>query len=109
MGGRAWYDMAYKARLRPSATAGQPSLRQGLPSRSWRARKARLRPSGYDGAAFATIGLAQPKLADSQSPPSPFGLWRSSLRYDRACPAEAGGLTKPAFALRAMAGQPSLR
>jgi hypothetical protein len=27
------------------------------------AAEARLRPSGYDAAAFATIGLAEPKLA----------------------------------------------
>src|SRR5882724_133730 len=28
------------------------------------------------------------------SPPSPFGLRRGSLRYDRACPAEAGGASE---------------
>ena len=48
-------------------------------------------PPDYGRAAFATIWLA----AESwKRPPSPCGLRRGSLRYDRACLAVAGGASE---------------
>src|SRR6185312_4760094 len=81
---------------------------------------ARLRPSGYGAAAFASasrdcaLQFRRSSISGLPRPPSPFGLRRGSLRFRFAVlcfaiPPEFNlRLASPAFALRATARQPSL-
>src|SRR6266403_1726258 len=57
-------------------------------AREVRLAEARLRPAGYDAAAFACFATMGHGVA-CRGPSSPFGLRRGSLRYDRACRAVA--------------------
>src|SRR6185503_16165776 len=58
------------------------------PNGSQALRMERRRPSGYGEAAFAHFATRD--FPGLPSPSSPFGLRRGSLRYERACLAEAG-------------------